>query len=151
MMGLIQECAGQRHLGVCEHGIPARLLLLEPAPYAFPVGRPSRGGDVIGNVAEPLTQGQHAQALPLSRAVQEGVELRAQRLTHRGRDGRKFARELVDGVAQAVAQARSREERPYTLGGAIEAIDEDPFDMECVISGLGKSLLPSMPQGAAGT
>ncbi len=31
-------------------------------------------------------------------------------------------------MAQAVAQARSRKERPHTLRGAVEAIDEDPFD-----------------------
>jgi hypothetical protein len=32
-------------------------------------------------------------------------------------------------MAQAVAQARSRKERPQTLGGTVEAIDEDPLDL----------------------
>src|SRR5712691_10381970 len=31
-------------------------------------------------------------------------------------------------MAQAVAQARSRKESPHTLGGAVKAIDEDPFN-----------------------
>jgi len=31
-------------------------------------------------------------------------------------------------MAEAVAQARSRKERPQTLGGAVKAIDKDPFD-----------------------
>ena len=37
-------------------------------------------------------------------------------------------------MAQAVAQARSRKERPQTLGGTVEAIDEDPltwYDGSC--------------------
>jgi|RhiMetdeSRZDD1v2_1073273.scaffolds.fasta_scaffold308322_3 hypothetical protein len=32
-------------------------------------------------------------------------------------------------MAQAVAQACSRKERPQTLGGTVEAIDEDPLDL----------------------
>jgi hypothetical protein len=51
IMGLIQEGAGHWHLGVCEHRIPARLLVLKPASYALAVGRPSRVGDVVGKVA----------------------------------------------------------------------------------------------------
>ena len=31
-------------------------------------------------------------------------------------------------MAQAGAQARSREERPHTLDSAVETIGEDPFD-----------------------
>jgi hypothetical protein len=34
VMGLIQERADHRHLRVCEHCIPARLLVLQPASYA---------------------------------------------------------------------------------------------------------------------
>ena len=48
---LIQECAGHRHLGVCEHRIPARFLLLKPALDALAVHRPRRVGDVVGKVA----------------------------------------------------------------------------------------------------
>ena len=51
VMGLIQQGAGHRHLRVCEHRIPARLLVLKPAPHALAIGRPSRGGDVVGKVA----------------------------------------------------------------------------------------------------
>src|SRR5438128_5961661 len=36
--------------------------------------------------------------------------------------------ELEERVAQAGAQARPREQRPQTPGGAVEAIGEDPFD-----------------------
>jgi hypothetical protein len=38
-------------------------------------------------------------------------------------------------------------QRAHALAGAVEILDEDSFDLECVISGLGKSLLPSMPRG----
>ena len=34
----------------------------------------------------------------------------------------------MERVAEAVAQARPRKERPHTLGGAVKAIGEDPFD-----------------------
>ena len=42
VMGLIQQGAGHGHLRVCEDRIPARLLLLEPAPDALAVGCPRR-------------------------------------------------------------------------------------------------------------
>lgn len=32
-------------------------------------------------------------------------------------------------MAEAVAKACSRKERPHTLGGAVKAIAEDPFDL----------------------
>src|SRR5215471_804693 len=51
VMGLIEHRARYRHLGVCEHRIPPRLLVLHPAPHTFPVGRPSHGGDVVSEVA----------------------------------------------------------------------------------------------------
>ena len=51
VMRLSQKRAGRWHLRVFEDGIPARLLLLKPTPYTLTVGRPRRGGDVIGKVA----------------------------------------------------------------------------------------------------
>ena len=77
VMGLIQQGAGHRHLGVCEHRLPARLLLVEPAPDALAVGFPGALGHAVGKVAQPLPQRKHPQALPLTRPVQEGVELGA--------------------------------------------------------------------------
>ena len=56
VMGLIQQGAGRRHLRVCEHRIPARFLVLKPAPYAFAVGRPQpwwRRGRQSGVTAGP--------------------------------------------------------------------------------------------------
>src|SRR5215471_15221854 len=40
VMGLIQQRTGHGHLWVGEDRIPARLLLLEPALYPLPIGRP---------------------------------------------------------------------------------------------------------------
>ena len=74
VMGLIQQSAGHRHLRVFEHHVPTSLLLLNPAPHARTIGRPSCGSDVIGKVAEPLPQGKHPQALALARPVQQRVE-----------------------------------------------------------------------------
>ena len=51
-------------------------LLPKPAPDALAVGGPRRGGDVIDKVAAPLTERDHAQALPLAHPVEQGVELR---------------------------------------------------------------------------
>ena len=44
------------------------------------------------------------------------------------RDGREFARELDKRMAQAVAEADARNQRPQTLAGVVEAIDQDPPD-----------------------
>src|SRR5882724_4456811 len=51
VMRLIQERAGHWHPGVCEDRIPARLLVLEPAPDALSIGRSCRGGNMIGKAA----------------------------------------------------------------------------------------------------
>jgi hypothetical protein len=56
------------------------------------------------------------------------MELRAEGFAYGGWDSRKFLREFEERVTQAGAQARSRKERPQTLGRAVEAIGEDPFE-----------------------
>jgi hypothetical protein len=75
VVGLIEQGAGHRHLGVCEHRLPARLLVLKPAPHPLAIGLPRRSGDIIGKVAEPLTPRKHPQALALARLVHQRVEL----------------------------------------------------------------------------
>ena len=77
VMRLIEQGAGDGHTGVCEDRISPHFLVLEPAPYAFPVGHPCSWRHVVGNVAEPLTQREHAQAFALPRPVQQGMKLRA--------------------------------------------------------------------------
>jgi hypothetical protein len=51
VMGLIEQGAGHRHPGVCEHRRPARFVVLNPVLYALAMSCPSRGGDKIGQVA----------------------------------------------------------------------------------------------------
>jgi hypothetical protein len=77
VVGLIQQGARHRHLRVRKDGIPARLLVLKPAPDALSIGRPCRGGDVVGKAAEPLSQRKYAQALALPRPIPQRMELRA--------------------------------------------------------------------------
>ena len=86
VMSLVQQGAGHRHPGAFKDCIPARLLVLEPAPDALAVGYPSRKGDVIGKVAEPLPQRKYPQALALAHPVQDqtvnyGAEQQLQYLT----------------------------------------------------------------------
>jgi len=128
MMGLIQQCARHRHLRVFESRIPASFLLLEPAPYALAVGRPRRGRNVVGKTTQLLAQRKHAQALPLTRPGEQGVKLRAQGLADRRRDRHQFLWELVERVAQAVAEARSRKQRAHALGGTVEPIGQNAPD-----------------------
>src|SRR5262245_2864927 len=128
VVGLIQQGAGHRHPGVYKDRIPARLLLLYPAPYALAIGRPSRRGDVVGEVAQSLTERKHPQAFALSRPVQQGVELRAEGFAHRGWDRRQFLWELGERVAQAVPEACPRKQRAQTLGRTVEAVGEDSAD-----------------------
>src|SRR5262249_40193975 len=83
---------------------PPRLLGLQPASHARAIGGPSGGGDVVHKVAQPLTQGEHAQAFALACPVPQGVQLGAERLAERGRDGGEFLREFEERVAQASAE-----------------------------------------------
>jgi hypothetical protein len=70
VMGLIQQGARPRHPGVCEHRIPARLLLLAPLPHVLTIGRSGYGGHVVRTAAQPLAQRKRPQALPLSHSIQ---------------------------------------------------------------------------------
>src|SRR5438093_72998 len=81
---------GHRHTGVFEHRIPARFLVVDPLPDAFAVGRPSCASDGVRKAAQLLAGCKHSQAFALSTPVYQGVELRAERLADRGRDGREF-------------------------------------------------------------
>jgi len=56
------------------------------------------------------------------------VELGVQGLTDRGGDGGEFPRELIECVAEAVAETRPREECAHALGGAVEAIGQHASD-----------------------
>ena len=80
---------------------------------------------MIGNVAEPLPQCKHPQALALARPVPQRVELRAECLTDRRRDGCQFLREFGERVAETVTEMRSRKQRPHALDGTVKAICED--------------------------
>jgi hypothetical protein len=51
VMGLVQQRAHRRHLWVFEHRIPARFLVLKPAPHALAMRSSHRRGDVSGKVA----------------------------------------------------------------------------------------------------
>jgi REP element-mobilizing transposase RayT len=74
---LIQQRAGDGHPGIYEYRIPACLLVLKPASHTRAIGHPSRGGDVIHKVAEPLTERNRSQAFALSHPVEQGVKLGA--------------------------------------------------------------------------
>ena len=69
VMGLVSQRAGHQHLGVCQDGIPAGLLVLKPAPHPLAIGRPRRDGDVIGKVTQPLAECKHPSAHTLARTV----------------------------------------------------------------------------------
>ena len=60
MVRLIQERAGHRHLGGCEDRIPAGFLVLKPTPHPRAIGRPRRGGDVVGEGALSLAERKHS-------------------------------------------------------------------------------------------
>jgi hypothetical protein len=56
------------------------------------------------------------------------MELGAQSLADRRRDRRQFPGELVDRVAETIAEARLRKQCPHALDGAVEAIGENAPD-----------------------
>jgi hypothetical protein len=51
VVGLIQQGARHRHPGGFKHRIPTGFLVLKPAPPPLTIGGPSRGSDVIRQVA----------------------------------------------------------------------------------------------------
>jgi hypothetical protein len=59
IMRLIQERAGHRHLGVCEDRIPAGFLVLKPTSHPRAIRRPSRGGNMVSEVAQALAERKH--------------------------------------------------------------------------------------------
>ena len=69
LQDMLQEGARDGHLGVCEHRLPARLVVLEPAPDALPIGQPGCLRYMVRNVTEALRQRKPPQALPLPRPV----------------------------------------------------------------------------------
>jgi len=85
-------------------------------------------GDVVGKVTSPLAERKHAQVLALAGPVQQGVELGAQGLAYRRRDRHKFGGQLIDRVAETVAEACTREQRPHTARRAVKAIGQDASD-----------------------
>jgi len=111
VMGLIQQRAGHWHSGVFEHRVPARFLLLEPLSHALAIGCSSRDSDVIRKATSPLAQRKHPQTLPLSCPVEQRMELGAQGLADRRRDRGQSPRELVERVAQTIAEARPWKQR----------------------------------------
>ena len=51
VMGLIQQGAGCRHLGIFKHRIPAGFLVLKPLAHPVAVGLPRGVGDMVGKMA----------------------------------------------------------------------------------------------------
>jgi len=92
--------------------------------YALAIGRSSCGGDVLAKRRKPLAQCNTRKPLRCWRPVPQGVELGAQGLAHRGCDGREFLGELVERVAEAVAEC-TQGRAAHALDGAIEPIRED--------------------------
>ena len=103
-------------------------LLLPPAPHPFAIGRSRRGGDVVGKAPQPLAQGKHPHALALACAVEQGVDLGASGLAHRRRDRHQCGGQLLERVAETVAEAGPREQRPQTARRAVKAIAQDAAD-----------------------
>jgi len=77
VMRLIQQGARHWHLQVCEHRIPACLLVPHPVPYAVAVGHSSCHGHVVRKAPQSLAERKHPQALALSRPVPQDVKLQA--------------------------------------------------------------------------
>src|SRR5262245_37640156 len=122
---VIQYRAHRRHLRVFEHRVPARLFVLEPPADALAMVLSHYLVDAIDEVAQPLAQCHPAQALALATPVEQGVELRAPPLAYQGRDADQFARELVESVAQAKAQACPWKQGPHAADGTVKAIGQD--------------------------
>src|SRR6266571_9322760 len=61
--------------------------------------------------------------------MQQGVKLGAETRAHGGREADQLVRELVERVAQTVAQARPWKQGPHTAGRAVKTIGESTFHL----------------------
>jgi len=122
---LVQHRAHRRHLRVFEYRIPACLFFLEPVANTLAMVFSHCLVDAIREVAQQLAQGHHAQALARATPVEQGVKLRAEPLADGRRQTKQFAREFVEGVAQAKAQTCLWKQRPPAADGAVKAIGQD--------------------------
>ena len=104
VVSLIQQRAHCWHLRVFEHRTPTRFLVFHPGPHPFAVFLALSGRDMVDKTAQSLPKRDHPQAFALATAVQQGVKLAAQALTHRGRQAHQLVGQLVEGMAQAIAQ-----------------------------------------------
>ena len=114
--------------GICGSSSTAyqpRFFVLEPVANTLAMVCSHRLVDAIGEVAQQLAQGKYAQALALATPVQQGVKLRAEPLADGRRQTNQFAREFVEGVAQAKAQTCLWKQRPHAADGAVKAIGQD--------------------------
>src|SRR6266568_1507769 len=78
------------------------------------------------------------------------VELRTQPLAHWSRHAHQFARQLIEGVAQAIAQASSWKQRPHTAGGAVKAIGEGALYLVRRLNLKGRVLKVAIGRGKGG-
>jgi hypothetical protein len=149
IVGLVQHRAHRRHLGVFQHRLPARFFVLHPVAYTLAVLFAHHRRDVIDKMAESLAQCHHTQAFALATAVQQGMELRAQALAHRGREAHQLVGELGECMTQAKAQAPPRKQRPHTLGRAVKAIAEGalPLVRRLVLQGRPLKRTVGLSQG----
>ena len=78
------------------------------------------------------------------------MELRAQSLAHRSRQTHQLARQFVERVAQAKAQASPWEQRPHTAGGAVKAIGEGALHLVRRLNLKGRTLKVAIGLGKSG-
>ena len=97
-------------------------LVLKPASYPLAMLSPSRGGDMIGKVANRWPSAHHPQAFTLATRGATGSGTWSATPGVRRPKADELVGELVERVAQAKAQARPGKQGPHTVGGAVEAI-----------------------------
>src|SRR5260221_896193 len=79
--------------------------------------------------------------------MQHGVKLGAYTLAHGGREADQLIRELVERVAQTVAQARPWKQGPHTAGRAVKTIGESAFHLIRRVFLMGDALKLAIRRG----
>jgi hypothetical protein len=128
VLGLRAQGARGWPLRGFEDRLPARRLVLAPAPDAVAGGHPAAVRHGVSPVAAPVTPGQPAPALARWRSGAPGVERRAARLAHGRSARRQWLRPRGERVAPAEAETRPRPPGPPPRRGAVNALGEDPSD-----------------------
>jgi hypothetical protein len=121
---LVKVRAARWHLGILEHRIPSRFLVLAPLSHPLTVDLTGLTADGMSTMAHLLTSGKDPHTFALATAKEQGGKLMAAPLAHLRRDRLAFPRQFPHRVKPAGAQPGFGNQPPQAVASAFDASGE---------------------------